>query len=175
MIFYYFAGEDHSKKENIKILKDSGFSGALFTYSPTSPDYISLIANRSNKDEDFKCMIAIRPYLISPQYLRKISNSFNELFSTNEKLQFNFISGYIKKDEIDFGGILGEINDHSSKMERSKYLIEFLKEINKMEKQNPSFNKINFFTTTTNPYVFDICVNLDYKMIMPYKIYKEST
>jgi hypothetical protein len=44
-----------------------------------------------------KYMIALRPYNISPQYLTMINQSINQIMP--DRLQINFISGYIKPHE----------------------------------------------------------------------------
>ena len=172
MEYYYFAGGNHTEEGRVDFLKNYGFSGVLFTYAPIAADYFTLVANTIKKEEKFKFLIAIRPYLISPQYLRMISQSF-DIISKN-RVQINLISGHIKEHEKDFGGIVGDTNDHSTSVERSNYLIEFLKETNKMKITNKNLHMADIFVTTTNEYVFQTTLELNYKMIIPYKVYKEN-
>jgi hypothetical protein len=172
MEYYYFAGGDHTKR--INYLKTYGFSGALFTYSPFNQDYfIRIIENfKTQKIKDFKFLVAIRPYVISPQYLRMISSAINRI--TENSVVINLISGTIKENEKNCEGIVGNINDYSSKEERSDYLVKFLKEDFKMKNNNPGIQQNNIVVTTTNEKVFNVASSLKYKMIIPYFFYKSG-
>jgi hypothetical protein len=112
-------------------------------------------------------MVAIRPYVISPQYLYMISKSIEEVLPST--LQLNLISGWIKEEEKDFGGVPGEINDMSSNIEKSNYLIKY---IDIIEKIKPKI--IDYYVSVTNSFVFDSCVKNNSKMIIPYSQYKNN-
>lgn len=128
-------------------------------------------------------MVAMRPQAISPQYLTMIHASIHDIMPN--RLQFNLISGHIKPFEKDFGGLIGEITDESSHVLRSNYLIEYMKEIYKMQEYSkdkdnwPAYGRIlrhipDTFISVTNEYVFETAEKLGYKMIIPYREYKQG-
>lgn len=90
------------------------------------------------------------------------------------RLEFNLISGHIKEDERNIGGILGAVTDNSSNIERSNYLISYLGELARMDKENSYHHIPEFFVSTTNQYVFDVCKQYEHKMIIPYREYKQG-
>ena len=89
------------------------------------------------------------------------------------RLQINLISGYIKDHEAKFGGIIGDVNDSSDRIDRSNYMIDYVKTLNTMggNKKNPT---LDFYTSTTNEYVFDATAEYDNKIILPYRDYKNG-
>lgn len=176
MKYYYFAGGDHTKKRRrrnpISVLEDHGFSGVLFTYNSLQGDYFTRIARDIDLSQKIIYMIAIRPYAISPQYLTMINQSISSIMPN--RLQINLISGHIKEEEKNFGGILGNVTDSSSNIDRSNYLISYIEELDKMKQKNKNKYHPDFFVTTTNEYVFDAASKLNNKMIIPYREYKRG-
>lgn len=172
MNFYYFNGGDHIANGKIRELEKNGFKGVLFTYESTSRDYFTQIARDIKLDEKIIYMVAIRPYAISPQYLTMISTGMNEIM--HNRLQINLISGHVKEAEKDFGGILGNVNDKSSHIERSNYLIDFIKELSQLKTKTEKMYYPDCFITTTNPYVFNVAKSLHQKMIIPFREFKQG-
>jgi hypothetical protein len=153
--------------EEVENLYNHKYSGALFTYNINQGDFFTRVARNINTKKDFKYMVAIRPYVISPQYLYMISKSIEEILPST--LQLNLISGWIKEEEKEFGGVPGEINDMSSNIEKSNYLIKY---IDIIEKIKPKI--IDYYVSVTNSFVFDSCVKNNTKMIIPYSQYKNN-
>lgn len=175
MNYYYYSGENHINPHadsNINILEESGFAGAMFTYSTYQQDPFVQIARDIDLSKKIKYMVAIRPYTISPQYLRKISESINSIMP--DRLQINLISGHIKEEEKYFGGILGEVNDLSSSIDRSNYMIDYLIELDKIYQKHSWLHKPDIFVTTTNKYVFQNNIKLKNKMIIPYEQFVQA-
>lgn len=170
MEFYYFGGNCDGNQ--ISMLEKSHFAGVMFTYDATQGDMFVRIAKDIKKEEKIKYLVAIRPYSISPQYLCMINKSMNDI--DLNRLQINLISGYIKDHEIDFGGIIGDINDASSRIERSNYLIEYVKVLNSMPGNSDEKNKLDFYVSTTNKYVADVVKENNNKVILPYRDYKNG-
>lgn len=162
MKFYFFGGNINMVDELI----DSGFDGNLFLYQ-IGIDQFTTIARKIDPKKDFKYMIAIRPYVISPQYLWMINNSLNQI--AQEKIQINLISGSIREEEKDFGGILGNVNDVSSNVDRSNYLIEYLNIVNLLP-----MPYIDIYVSTTNKYTFDAAMQKNNKVIVPYSLYTQN-
>lgn len=166
MKFYFFGIDDHVDK-----LIENKFSGILFTYNVAQNDNFTLACRRMNKDEDFKYMVAVRPYAISPQYLSMIASSFD--YIAKNKLQVNLISGHIKDSEKDFGGIIGLPNDLSSKIERSEYLIKYIDVLNDLNIKTfkRSGYVTDFYVSTTNEFVYNAAKKKNNKMIIAYEDY----
>jgi hypothetical protein len=128
---------------------------------------------------EMKYLVAIRPYVISPQYLSMLYNSVNSMHPG--RLQLNLVSGsgdiqrevkrsrteYQMNENKDFGGILGPVTDLSSNVDRSNYLIEYIDMINSLNTTMP-----DFYVSVTNEYVFDAAKKHNNKIIIPYAMYK---
>ena len=180
MKFYYFGGvigQPDSKKIPSNLNKNN-FDGVMFTHDIPEGDMFINVAKDIRTDEKIKYLIAIRPYTISPQYLSMINKSMNKI--DKGRLQINLISGYIKDHEEFVGGIVGDVNDQSSSIDRSNYLIKFLDELNSMDQDkhapgyyyDPNYeNKLDVYVSTTNSYVFEAVKKYNHKIILPYHIY----
>ncbi len=144
-------------------LEQNGFTGTMYPYGIFIGDYFTRIARNINKDSNFKYIVAIRPYAISPQYLHMICSSLEKISSN--RISINFLTGWIYENEKKFGGIISEINDYSSNVERSNFMIEYAKEFNKV-------SNTNFYISTTNEHVFNASSHYGFPMIVPYSWYK---
>lgn len=172
MEYYYFNGGDHTKNNRMNLLESHGFSGALFTYNSWSQDFMILAARDIDISKKIKYMVAIRPYAISPQYLVMMNHSMNDIMSN--RVQFNLILGHIKEHETQWGGMEGTVHDQSSLIERSNYLINYIKELDKMHKQKAFDHMPDFFVSATNEHVFNIASELNNKIILSYRDYKHG-
>jgi hypothetical protein len=170
MEFYFFGGRFDG--EQIPRLEDSGFSGVMFTYDSTLGDMITRMARHIDPEQKIKYLLAIRPYSVSPQYLCMVNESMREI--APEKFQVNLISGYIKDHEENFGGIIGQVNDKSDKVDRSNYLIQYVHVLNTMEGNKNSYQPLDFYVSTTNEYVLETAQMYDNKIILPYRDYKNG-
>lgn len=160
MNFYSFA-----LLEDVETLYNHHYTGVLLTYTIDQGNYFIRVADKIDKEKDFKYMVAVRPYLVSPQFLYTINNSINLI--DKDKLQINLVSGFVKDHEKDFGGILGPVHDLSSNVEKSNYLIEYIKNI-----ENIKNHGLDYYVTATNKFVFDAASSLNNKMIISYDHYK---
>lgn len=172
MKFYYFGGVmgDPNDLKDPSNLEKNHFSGVMFTHDIPEGDMFVKAAVDMDTNEKIKYLIAIRPYTISPQYLSMINQSMNKI--SNDRLQINFISGYIKDHESDVYGIVGDVNDQSSSIDRSNYMAEFLETLHDMQ-NNKSI--IDFYVSTTNEYIFAKAKKYNSKIILPYSRYKRGT
>jgi hypothetical protein len=175
MKFYYFGGYLNeaigNKYSTVDNLEQNNFDGVLFTYNPYQGDFFTKIAHTLNVNQKIKYMIAIRPHVISPQYLCMINESFNEI--QKNRLQINLIAGHIKPNEIDYGGFVGGITDHSSIKDRTNYLIDYVQELSSME-QNPKIKMPDYYVSCTNIYSYEKATDLNQKIILPYAVYKNK-
>jgi alkanesulfonate monooxygenase SsuD/methylene tetrahydromethanopterin reductase-like flavin-dependent oxidoreductase (luciferase family) len=146
-------------------IESCGFDGILFPYLSYGEDCFISIAKNIDISAKIKYMVAIRPYTISPQYLFKIVKAINGI--SKDRILINFVSGWIYDEEKKLGGVHGEINDLSSNIDRSNYLIDYIKTVNKMDS-----DLLNFYVSVTNNIVFE--KTKDNKYIIPYSWYKEK-
>jgi hypothetical protein len=170
MEFYYFGGS--FSPGHLDEIKDANFSGVMFTYDVTQGDIFTKIVEQIQPNENIKYLVAIRPYAISPQYLCMISNSMNSIIKN--KLQINFISGYIKEHEKSFGGIIEKPDDLSSNVDRSDYLIKYLNVLNTMLGNKNTQYPLDFYVSTSNEFIENVVNKYNNKIILPYKNYKNG-
>ena len=154
--------------EDVEALYSHHYTGILLTYSIDQGNYFIRIAAEIDKEKDFKYMVAVRPYLVSPQFLYTIKSSMDII--DKNKLQLNLVSGAVKEYEKYFGGVLGPVNDLSSTIEKSNYLIEYIKNI-----ENIKNHGLDYYVTATNKFVFDVASGLENKMIISYDHYRDKT
>lgn len=167
--FYFFGGR--FTDELLRKLSQNSFAGVLFTYDATQGDFFVKVARDIRLDETIKYMIAIRPYTISPQYLCMINKAMNDI--SKDRLQINIIAGHIKNHEKDFGGFVDEIKDTSSNIDRSNYLIKYIKVLEEMRANN-KVEVPDYYVSSTNQYVYNESCALGSKIIIPYNNYKHG-
>jgi hypothetical protein len=171
MKFYYFGGSflEYEDEVTASKLDASNFDGVMYTYDSTQGDMFARVVRDIDENQRIKYLVAIRPYTISPQYLCAINDSIDEMMEG--RLQINFVSGYIKDHESNVGGIVGDVNDSSSKAEKSNYMTKFLRVLNEMDQNR---NKLDFYVSTTNEHVFDVAKKYNNKIIVPYSLYSRK-
>lgn len=167
MKFYYF-GADFSSIDKVY---DAGFDGNLFLYDSSKFEHFTEIAyNASAIKKDFKYMVAIRPYVISPQYLYMICKNIYDHFG--DILEINLVSGWPKREERFYNFFLGEVNDSSSTTEKSDYLIKYIEALNGL-KGSAKSHLPDAYVSATNEFTLQASIRLNNKMILPYHIYQE--
>lgn len=178
MKFYFFGGDFFILEK----LYDSKFDGALFLYNANANEFFTTIShNHQRIRPGFKYMVAIRPYVISPQYLAMIHRNLYHLLG--DILQINLVSGWTKPEEAPYNSFVGNINDSSSSIEKSKYLIEYLNSLNELKnnvkniKNNKTEDQLiketipDVYVSATNKFVFNAALKNDNKIILPYHTY----
>jgi hypothetical protein len=151
----------------IKELDEIGVDGVLHTYNAHQPNPFVTIP-KNLPQTNIKHMVAVRPYTISPQLLSQIGMTFDQLYGKGV-LQINLISGWIKENEKDFGGIIGSVNDYSTNIERSKYLIDYLDVLENLENKT-----LDYYVSVTNEFTFDAAAKHNSKMIIDYNHFKQN-
>jgi len=154
-------------KQKSQELQKNGFSGTMYPYNIYGNDFFTQIPTIAEQDNNFKYIIAIRPYVISPQYLSMICNSLNKKYPN--RIILNFLTGWIDEYEASFGGIVSYPNDNSDHIERSNYMIEYAKVFKNLNTTIPEF-----YISTTNGPIFEKCKQNSFAMIVPYTRYKEK-
>lgn len=183
--------------ENTKESVHVGFDTFLYTYHYNSIDPFVFIAKNFDLYAGIKYMVAIRPHVISPQYLLKILQSFYYIDKKDKDpillqrshfakvteqnikpipVYINLITGCIDDErQQQYGGTIQNINDNSTFEERSEHLIKFVNEFNRLNEMHfNNFFHLNFYITTTNQYVFDEASKKHNKMIIEYTDYRDK-
>lgn len=145
-------------------MEDSGVTGNLLTYHSNESDYFVKVARDIDIHKKIKYMVAIRPHVLSPEYLVRISKSFKEI-SKEDRLQINLVSGV--SEEYEMGRTLGTINNKSTTKERSDYLIEYINLLNQL----PQEEKPDYYVSVTNNFTFEAASKNNDKIILPYYKY----
>ena len=159
------AGNIENLQDKSIELESNGFSGTMYPYSISSNDFFTQIPSIAKEDSKFKYIVAIRPYVISPQYLSMICNSLNKKYPN--RVILNLLTGWIDKHESSFGGILSYPNDESDHIHRSNYMIDYAKVFKNLKTTTPKF-----YISTTNGPTFKKCKSENFPMIIPYAWYK---
>jgi hypothetical protein len=174
MELYWFERDKKSDSDLIKRANDLesyGFNGAMYPYSPGMGDFFTKISRMIDTESNFKYIVAIRTYVISPQYLSMLCSSINNI--SKNRVMLNFLTGYVNSGEKEIGGILSDINDNSSNILRSNHMLEYAKEFKRVSNSG-YFSPVDFFISTTNNNVFDQCTKNNFPILMPYLRYKED-
>lgn len=137
MKFYWFFRHNYfDLKDLFENLENTGFDGVLLAYAQLG-DPFSALANKINPNSSMEYIVAVRPYLISPQYVSEIVKSF-ESFAPG-KLSINLVPGNVLDSEKEYGGVIGETTDLSSQDDRRDIIEDWIKEYISCRKNN---NKI---------------------------------
>jgi hypothetical protein len=163
MIFYIFT----SDFKLIKQLNKFGVYGVLHTYNTYQTSPFVTIPKELQKT-NIKHMIAVRPYTISPQLLSQIGRTFDSLYG-DKVLQINLISGWIKDNEKNAGGVIGAVNDNSSREDKSKYLVEYIESLEGLEVKG-----LDYYVSVTNNFTFNAAAKHNSKMIIDYAHFEEN-
>jgi hypothetical protein len=151
--------------ELISEMEDAGVAGNLFTYHTGETDFFTKIARYINPRQKIKYMVAIRPHVLSPEYLVRIHKSIKEI-SKEDRLQINLIAGDIghnsKEKEIEW--TLGPITNKSTTKERSNYLIEYIDLLNKL----PQNKKPDYYISISNEFLLEASLKHNAKMLIPW-------
>ena len=147
-------------------MEDAGIVGTLLTYHSKESDYFIKVARDIDIHKKIKYMIAIRPHLISPEYLVRLTEGIKEI-SKEDRLQINLVSGAIVDEEYKMDRTLGPITNKSTTQERSDYLIEYIKMLNQL----PQHLKPDYYVSATNDFTIEAALAYDDKIMIPYHTY----
>jgi hypothetical protein len=147
-------------------MEDAGIIGTLLTYHSRESDYFIKVARDIDIHKKIKYMIAIRPHLISPEYLVRLTEGIREV-SEGDRIQINLVSGAVVDEEYKMDRTLGPITNKSTTQERSNYLIEYIKLLNQL----PQNIKPDYYVSATNDFTIEAASEHDDKMMIPYHKY----
>lgn len=147
-------------------MEDAGVTGNLLTYHSKESDYFIKVARDIDIHKKIKYMVAIRPHVLSPEYLVRLNESIKQI-SKGDRLQINLVSGEINDEEYEMDRTLGTVTNRSNSKERSDYLIEYVKLLNQL----PQNEKPDYYVSVTNDFTFEAASKYNAKMIVPYLKY----
>lgn len=107
----------------VEELNDAGYYSCLFTVHSKTSDYIPKIAKSFDLKHKIKYMLAIRPYLLSPQYLMMLLAGFQDM--APDRIMINWVHGHIANDE-NFNGIIDNGHDFADIDVRRSYMEKFI-------------------------------------------------
>lgn len=166
MKFYWFMRHnEYDIKKTFKDLEESGFDGVLLAYAQMG-DPFSALANSIDKESKMEYIVAVRPWLISPQYVSQIVKSFNDF--APGRLSLNIVPGNILDSEKDYNGILGEIDDKSSQEDRRLFLTKW---IDQYQQYKTDSNKV--YVSGHHADIVENSYKVD-ALIMNYFVYKND-
>jgi len=147
-------------------MEEIGFTGNLFPYNPLRSDFFTKIARDLDIHKKIKYMVAIRPYVLSPEYLVKIHKSIIEISKEN-RLQINLVSGNKDFTEQKMSKTLGQITNKSNTKEKSNHFIEYIDLLS----QIPQEEKPDYYVSVTNNFTFETASKYNNKIIIQYHQY----
>jgi len=136
----YF-GDEKLTKEFFNDLHDSKYYGLMMVYHSTNMDYLIQCARHLDKNHNFKFMIAIRSYAISPEYCYMIFKSFNNI--QKDRVELNLVAGDLKEYENSLDDIVYIKDSIDTPQKRIKYSGEWLEKfLNIYKRKNETPPKI---------------------------------
>lgn len=119
-------------KDLSRELDSFGYDSVLLVLHSQDGDWWTKAANAVDPTQKLKYLIAVRPYLFSPQYLAMLTTSFHE-FAPN-RVMLNFVAGDNSrslqgeghKATENYIGIIGQEEDLKDPTKRKEYLKLFL-------------------------------------------------
>lgn len=136
---------------NLKDLSDEldsfGYDSVLLVIHSQDGDWWTKVANAINPKQKLRYMIAVRPYLFSPQFLAMLTTSFHEF--APGRILLNLVAGdnsrslfsKNRKGSEDYVGIIGNQEDFEDPQKRKEYLkiflSKFLNDVRIIEKDVP--------------------------------------
>jgi hypothetical protein len=150
-----------------KQLEEHGFDGIMLTYHVFGGDHFTRIARSIDPESNFHYIVAMRPYVISGQYLAMICNSINEI--SPNRISINLLTGFIKEKEKGVGGFLSNVTDKSSPAERSQYMLDYAEMFRSLSLPTP-----DFYVSTSNEQAIGVCQEKNFPIIVQYSLYKQN-
>ena len=146
-------------------MQDAGITGNLITYHTGESDFFTRVARHIDYGQKIKYMVAVRPHVLSPEYLIRIHKSIKEI-SIRDRLQINLVAGDIGRNskEHEMEWTLGPITNKSTTKERSDYLIEYVNLLNKL----PQNEQPDYYISISNDFLFEAALKNNSKMLLPW-------
>ncbi len=118
-------------------LDEFGYYSVLLTVHSRSADYLPKVASVLDRGHSVKYMLAIRPYLLTPQYYMMLLSGLEEI--AKDRIMVNWVHGAIGPQEP-FEAILNAPGDLRDPLVRKKHMKDFFEALPKTQMFNPVDN-----------------------------------
>lgn len=118
----------------IEEIDEVGYKSILLTVHSRSADYIPAVSRLLDKNFNIKYMLAIRPYLLSPQFFMMLIGGMETI--AKDKIMVNWVHGTLGPNE-DFNAVLNIPTNMEDPNVRREHLENFIKLLNKTNMFEP--------------------------------------
>lgn len=118
-----------------KELDDVGYYSVLLTVHSRSADYLPKVASILPNEAKIKYMLAVRPYLLSPQYFMMLWSALQSI--EKDRVIINWVHGTLGPKE-NFDAVLNIPENMQKPMVRKKHMREFLEALDKTNLFKPT-------------------------------------
>jgi alkanesulfonate monooxygenase SsuD/methylene tetrahydromethanopterin reductase-like flavin-dependent oxidoreductase (luciferase family) len=115
-------------------LDSVGYHSVLLTVHSRKADYLPLVAAIMRRDYAIKYMLAVRPYLLSPQYFTMLMAGMQNI--AKDKLIINWVHGVMYPEET-FDAVLNVTDDMYEPSVRRDHMRNFLNALKETDMMSP--------------------------------------
>ena len=105
-----------------------GYYSMLLTVHSRSSDYLPIVSSVLDRGHKLKYILAIRPYLLSPQYLMMLLAGMEEI--DKDRIMLNWVHGTLGPNE-NFNAVLSLPGDMNDPEVRRQHMSDFLEALDK--------------------------------------------
>lgn len=116
-------------------LDDVGYYSVLLTVHSRAQDYLPKVASILPNDAKIKYILAVRPYLLSPQYFMMLWSALNSI--QKDRIIINWVHGTLGPKE-NFDAVLNIPENMQDPVTRKKHMRNFLESLNKTNMFKPA-------------------------------------
>lgn len=109
-------------------LDSVGYYSMLLTVHSRSSDYLPIVSSVLDRGHKLKYILAIRPYLLSPQYLMMLLAGMEEI--AKDRIMLNWVHGTLGPNE-NFNAVLSLPGDMNDPEVRRQHMSDFLEALDK--------------------------------------------
>lgn len=125
---------DHLDQSGLIKLSDEldsfGYYSVLLTVHSRLSDYIPIVASVLDKGHKLKYMIAVRPYLLSPQYFMMLLGGLQRIEHAKDRVMINWVHGTLEPKET-FDAVLNAPDGMNDPSVRKKHMRDFVEAFDK--------------------------------------------
>jgi alkanesulfonate monooxygenase SsuD/methylene tetrahydromethanopterin reductase-like flavin-dependent oxidoreductase (luciferase family) len=128
---------EYSKEDLVELTKeldDVGYHSVLLTVHSRSQDYLPKVASLLGTPGKVKYMLAVRPYLLSPQYFMMLWSALQSM--EKDRVIINWVHGTLGPKE-NFDAVLNVPENMHKPMIRKKHMRDFLEALDKANMFKP--------------------------------------
>lgn len=120
----------HELLKLIRELDEIAYGSILLTVHSKAADYLPIVSRILDEDFKIKYMLAIRPYLLSPQFFMMLISGMNTI--AKNKIMINWVHGALGPQE-NFNAILNMPENMNNPHVKRNYLENFINSLSKAD------------------------------------------